>query len=389
MRTSRGWLVLLVALAISADIIAYSVAVPVLPDIGRRLGASPATIGLLFGSFGITLLLVSIPMGTVSDRSGRKRPMIAGLVALSIATVVFAFGGTLPWLFAARLVQGAADAVTWVVGLALVADLYGPAERGRMTGFVMSAASLSYMVGPSAGGWLYEIGGVRMPFLAMAALSTVTLIAWVFVDVPRGVPHQPEAPIRDALRARGVAQCAALVVIAAATLSMMEPIGALHLSALGNSPARIGIVFGAAALTNSLLHPLVGRLGDRFGAQTMTIAGLVVCGCVLPLFSLIRSFESALLLVPIQAAAISMPLTPSLAYMADAVAAARGESHGLAYGVYNVAWAIGLLAGPAIGGYVYELLGFSRLIILWAPGVVLTTIVIARIGGKAELARAV
>jgi MFS transporter, DHA1 family, solute carrier family 18 (vesicular amine transporter), member 1/2 len=388
MRTPRGLLVALVTLAVSADIIAYSIAVPVLPDIGRRFGASPGTIGLLFASFGVTLFLASIPMGAVSDRAGRKRPMIAGLAALAIATVAFAFADRLVWLFAARLVQGAADAVTWVVGLAVIADLYGPGERGRMTGIVMSGASFSYMIGPSAGGWLYDIGGLRLPFLVVAALSTVTLVAWLFVDLakPAGGAEEEQPPIRDVIRAPNVARCVALVIVAAATLSMIEPIGALRLSALGSSPARIGLVFGAAALTNSLLHPVFGRLGDRFGAETMTIIGLIVSGCVMPLFSRLGSFEWALVIVPIQAAAISMPLTPSLAYMVDAVSQARGESHGVAYGVYNVAWAIGLLGGPAIGGYVYELLGFSPLILAWAPAVIISTVVIARSGRKAEVA---
>jgi multidrug resistance protein len=389
MRTPRGLLVALVTLAVSADIIAYSIAVPVLPDIGRRFGASPGTIGLLFASFGVTLFLASIPMGAISDRAGRKRPMIAGLAALAISTVAFAFADRLLWLFAARLVQGAADAVTWVVGLALVADLYGPGERGRMTGVVMSGASFSYMIGPSVGGWLYDIGGLRLPFLVLAALSAITLLAWLFADLPDPARHDDDQPpIRDVIRAPNVARCVALVIIAAATLSMVEPIGSLYLSSLGVTPGRVGIVFGAGALTNSMLHPIYGRLGDRFGARTMTVTGLIVCGLVLPLYALTWSFGSALVLFVIQAAAISLPLTPSLAYMVDAVSQARGESHGVAYGVYNVAWAIGLLAGPAIGGYVYELLGFSHLILAWAPAVIVTTVVIARSGGNAVVAAA-
>jgi MFS transporter, DHA1 family, solute carrier family 18 (vesicular amine transporter), member 1/2 len=380
MRTPRGLLVALVTLAVSADIIAYSIAVPVLPDIGRRFGASAGTIGLLFASFGVTLFLASIPMGAVSDRAGRKRPMIAGLAALAISTLAFAFADRLLWLFVARLVQGAADAVTWVVGLALVADLYGPGERGRMTGFVMSGASFSYMIGPSAGGWLYDVGGLRLPFLVLAALSTLTLLAWAFVDLPGPavLDGEERPPIRDVIRAPNVARCVALVVVAAATLSMVEPIGSLYLSSLGVTPGRVGLVFGAGALTNSMLHPIYGRLADRFGPRAMTVTGLIVCGMVLPLYALTWNFASALILFVIQAAAISLPLTPSLSYMVDAVSQARGESHGVAYGVYNVAWAIGLLAGPAIGGYVYELVGFSPLILAWAPAVIVATVIIAR-----------
>jgi len=140
-RSSRAVAVALVTLATFTDMVAYSVAVPILPDLSRRLGASPTTIGFLFASFGVTLLTVSIPMGAVSDRIGRRAPLVGGLLALAAATMLFAFADSLAWLFAARLVQGAADAVTWVVGFALVADLYGPRERGRVTGIVMAGAA--------------------------------------------------------------------------------------------------------------------------------------------------------------------------------------------------------------------------------------------------------
>src|SRR2546430_6072027 len=121
-RSSRAFAVALVTFAAFTDIVAWAIAIPVLPDMSRRLGASPTTIGLLFASFGVTLLSVSIPMGAVSDRIGRKIPMVGGLLALAAATLLFAYSDGLPWLFAARLVQGAADAITWVVGFALIAD---------------------------------------------------------------------------------------------------------------------------------------------------------------------------------------------------------------------------------------------------------------------------
>src|SRR5258707_9169529 len=173
LRASRAVAVAAVTLATFTDIVAYSIAIPVLPDLSRKLGASPTMIGLLFASFGVTLLTVSMPMGAVSDRIGRKWPMIGGLVALAASTTMFAFSTTLPALFAARLAQGAADAVTWVVGFALIADLYGDEERGRVAGIVMSGTSAAVMVGPSLGGWLYEIGGMRLPFLTVTALAVI------------------------------------------------------------------------------------------------------------------------------------------------------------------------------------------------------------------------
>jgi hypothetical protein len=55
-RTSRSTAVVFVTLATFADLVAYSICVPVLPDFARRLGASAAEIGAMFASFGLTLL---------------------------------------------------------------------------------------------------------------------------------------------------------------------------------------------------------------------------------------------------------------------------------------------------------------------------------------------
>src|SRR2546430_1414875 len=181
LRESRSTAVALVTAACFTDIVAYSIAVPVLPDLSTRLGASPTIIGLLFGSFGVTMLLVSMPMGAVSDRIGRKAPMLGGLVALAASTLLFAYARALPALFAARLVQGAADAVTWVVGFALVADAYPPDERGRVTGIILGGASFAYMLGPSIGGWLYEMGGIRTPFLFTTAMVLVTMAGFIWL----------------------------------------------------------------------------------------------------------------------------------------------------------------------------------------------------------------
>src|SRR5213594_3615319 len=194
LRSSRAVAVALVTFATFTDIVAYAIAIPVLPALSRRLGASPTMIGLLFGSFGVTLLTVSVPMGAVSDRVGRKGPIVAGLLALAAASLLFAYAETLPWLFAARMLQGAADAVTWVVGFALIADLYGEDERGRAMGLAMGGSTLGFIIGPLLGGWLYELGGIRLPFLVVAALAALDLIVFAGVT-PRTTkaitPHVP------------------------------------------------------------------------------------------------------------------------------------------------------------------------------------------------------
>ena len=380
LRSSRAVAVALVTFATFTDMVAYSVAAPVLPDLSGKLGASPTVIGLLFASFGVTLLVVSMPMGAVSDRIGRKAPMVGGLLALAAASILFAFANSLPWLFAARLVQGAADAVTWVAGLALVADLYDQDEHGPVMGLVMGGTNFAFMFGPSIGGWLYESGGMRLPFLFVAALALAGAAAFLWFEIPhRRVPHDP-VPIGTVLRVPAVAACAAAVVAASATIAMLEPVLPLFLTArLGIGPARVGLIFGIGAVASTALHPLYGRLVNRFGARRLTMIALVLVACVLPLLSLISGFRSAVGLYVLSTSAVALVITPSLAYMAEATASAGVGSFGVGYGLYNMAWGAGLMGGPAFAGFVFERVGFAWLTLAWSPLLIVVTLLLARV----------
>jgi multidrug resistance protein len=377
MRQSRTAAVVLVTFATFTDIVAYSIAVPVLPDLSRRLGASPTMIGLLFASFGVTVLAVSLPMGAISDRMGRKVPLVGGLLALAASTVMFAFAEELPALFAARLVQGAADAVTWVVGFALLADMFGPAERGRVMGLVMSGTTFGFMIGPTLGGWLYETGGVRVPFLSVAVFAVIAAIGFLWLEIPAKHAAHEAVPIRAILRVPAVAVCSAAVVVIGGTIAMVEPVLSLYLaSSIHLGPARVGMVFGAGAVASAVLHPITGHLSDRWGARRVTVVGLVATGCVLPFLGFIDSFASAIGLFILNTAAVAVVITPSLAYMAEATSTTGVGSFGVAFGLYNFAWAMGLLVGPAMGGFLYERIGFERLVLAWAPVAITMTFLI-------------
>jgi multidrug resistance protein len=380
MRRSRAVAVALVTFATFTDIVAYSVAVPVLPDLSRKSGASPTMIGLLFASFGVTLLTVSIPMGAVSDRAGRKAPMVGGMLALAAATLLFAYSDGLPWLFAARLVQGAADAVTWVVGFALIADRYGPEDRGRVSGIVMSGTSVAFMVGPTIGGWLYEIGGIRAPFLLVAALAVAAAAGFMWLDVAPPVAETEPVAIGVVLRSRPVAVCAVVVVAISATLSMLEPVLPLFLNAkLGLGPARLGLIFGCGAVASSVLHPIYGRLADRWGGRRMMLTGLPLVACALPLLNVAWSFPSTIGFFVLTTMAVALVITPSLAFMAESVSAAGVGSFGVGYGLYNMAWGAGLLCGPAVAGFIFERAGFARLTLAWAPMLLIVSVLLARV----------
>jgi multidrug resistance protein len=330
--------------------------------------------------FGVSVLATSIPMGAMSDRVGRRGPLLGGAIALAASTVLFAFAATLPLLFIARLVQGAADAVTWVVGFALIADLFRSEERGRVMGLVMSGTTVGFMVGPSIGGWLYEVGGAELPYLVVAGLSVLCAAGFAWMAAPPQRDPGERVSLVRLLRAPAVATCAATVVLGGGTLAMLEPTFALFLSeSVGLGPTRIGLVFGAAAVVSASLHPAFGRIADRTGGRRLMLIGLAGIALLLPILSQADGFASAVGLNAVFTVAIATMVTPSLAYMAEATAGAGVPSFGVAYGVYNCAWALGLLIGPAIGGAAYEEVGFAVLTLAWAAALLPLTLLLARV----------
>ena len=301
------------------DLVAYSVSVPILPDLATRFNASPTMIGLLFASFGVTLLTLSVPMGMLSDRIGRKGPMMFGLALLAISTLAFAYAETLPMLFAARLVQGATDGMTWIVGFAMIADLYGPEERGRAMGLAMAGSTLGIIIGPVLGGWLYQMGGIRLPFLIVAAMAVIDLIVFAVV-----------APLRRVLTHRPVAITALVVIAGGGTIAMLEPVIPLVMrTRLGLGPAAIGTLFGIAAVASTTMHPIYGRLSDRYGGRRLMMIGLIGSAFVLPLLNFATDFRSAAFAMVPMWMAFSMITTPSLMYMAEAASKAGFEAYGV------------------------------------------------------------
>jgi MFS family permease len=214
----------------------------------------------------------------------------------------------------------------------------------------------------------------------VAALSAACAIGFVWMAAPPHVAVREHVSLGDLLRVRAVVVCIAAVVLGAGTLAMLEPTLALFLAEhVGLGPARIGLVFGAGSIVSAVLHPAFGRIADRTGGRRLVLIGLAGMACTLPVLARIDSFESALLINALFTVTVAIMITPSLSYMADATSAAGVQSFGVAYGAYNVAWALGLLVGPSIGGAAYEQVGFITLTLTWAPVLLLCTLVIARI----------
>jgi MFS family permease len=234
-------------------------------------------------------------------------------------------------------------------------------------GMVMAGVGAGVMAGPPLGGWLYELGGIALPFLFVAGLAFLDGLArWLLITPPPLGERRSVSPLA-AFRVPAIVVCALAVVAGAGTISMLEPVLPLYYQAqLSFAPGEIGTLFGVAALSSTLLHPVYGRLSDRHGGRRLTLLGLGLSAALLPLMALPNALFTVAPAMMILWGVLSMTVTPSLAFMGEAATAAGLESYGLVYGIYNMAWAAGMLFAPAAGGFLYERLGFGLLCWAWA-----------------------
>jgi MFS family permease len=199
----------------------------------------------------------------------------------------------------------------------------------------------------------------------VAALAVVDLVVFALI-APSTRGAGTSAPMLQVLTHRPVAICALVVVAGGGTIAMLEPVIPLVMEQrLGLTPASIGSLFGIASMASTAMHPVWGRLSDRWGGRRLMMIGLVGSSLVLPLLNLATDFRTAAMAMVPMWIVFGMVVTPSLAYMAEVASAAGFESYGVVYGVYNMAWAVGLMVAPALGGFFLERAGYGPLSIAW------------------------
>jgi MFS family permease len=161
---------------------------------------------------------------------------------------------------------------------------------------------------------------------------------------------------------------------------MLEPVIPLVMKArAGLGPGAIGMLFGIAAVASTAMHPIYGRLSDRWGGRRLMLIGLIGAALVLPILNVATDFRSAALAMVPMWMIFSMIVTPSLAYMAEVASAAGFKAYGVVYGVYNMAWAVGLMMAPALGGFVLERAGLGALTIGWSVFLLAISVILARL----------
>lgn len=162
------------------------------PIINRRLDQQTTWFGVQFGAFVLSQVFLQIPVGSASDRWGRRPFLLAGLAILVPATLAQGLVTTSWGMLATRIGQGVAGAFVFAPGFALAGDI----ADGRDSGTKLSALTMSFglgtAIGPLMAGFLVRYGFV-VPFTVGAGLASIGLLL-VYTQVKETLDRPGEDP---------------------------------------------------------------------------------------------------------------------------------------------------------------------------------------------------
>jgi EmrB/QacA subfamily drug resistance transporter len=325
-----------------------------LPAIGADLGASSAQLAWTINAYLLPLGALMLLGGGAGDFFGRRRVFLGGLALFTLSSILCAIAPTLPWLLAARGLQGFGAALLMPNSLAILGSAFSGESRGRAIGIWAAAGAVAGAVGPLVGGWLVDVSGWRVIFLINLPVATAAAyLAWVYLAESR---DRRRSPSLDWVGA-GLATTAlgvltwSLTAVATASAAASGP----SLAALGGLLLLILFVWWERKRGDAAIMPLA-----MFGTRTFI-------GITLLTFFLYGSLGGFLVLLPFLlisvahysavaagAALLPLPILIGLGSpLMGRVTARTGGRLPLAIGAAMVAVGLALYARVGIGAIDY------------------------------------
>ncbi|MCW2961558.1 MAG: Bcr/CflA family drug resistance efflux transporter [Thermoleophilia bacterium] len=332
---------------------------PMLPSLTMDLGSPVSVAQLTISACLLGLALGRLVAGPMSDRFGRRIPLLVGVVAYIATSLACAWSASIEMLIVARFAQGLAGSVGIVIAQAAGRDIYSGGKLMRYYGRLTVIGGVAAIAGPLVGGLLANVTDWRGAFVFLAALGAVILVASIALireTLPadqrrRGGLRQTASDFRELLATRkvlgavlitGFTYAAVFAYLSGATFVLQ---GVYELT-----PLQYSYAFGLNSLSFVVFGFLSGRLCDRWSEGAVLRAALAMCatGALLllatSLFQLPLAVMLTSLVVLLGGVAAATPPATSLA-LAD-----HSEIAGTASSLLGVArFAFGGLAAPLVG----------------------------------------
>lgn len=361
--------------------------------------------------------------GWFADHSSSRRlPLLFGLLALGGSTLLLCLGRTLALLIVARVMQGISAAAVYTVGLALLVDTVGPNQIAEMAGYVSLSMTLAIMLSPSLGGIVYHAAGYYAVFYMSFGMIILDIIfrtvviekkiakQWDPIEAPilhesddlqvsetspprSQVPIDPEIQLvpqasqppssADHRRSSTITLLSSRRLWSGLYCSFAQAV--LITAWDATVPLRVHKLFGWNSLGAGLIFipfvlpdffaPFVGMYIDKHGPRLPAAMGFLLCVPPLVLLRLvdhggIRQIVLLCALFAMTGFALTITIVPFLAEVAYVVAAKEKARPGTfgprgayaqAFGIYNSAFALGMMVGPLWAGGVVTSAGWGTM----------------------------
>ncbi|MFF4894200.1 multidrug effflux MFS transporter [Micromonospora chersina] len=331
---------------------------PAFPAMTRDLGADQAGIQLSLTTCLIGLAVGQFVTGPLSDRWGRRRPVLIGVVAYTVLALACAAAPSAPVLAAARFAQGLAGGMGVVVARAVVRDLYSGREAAKYFSRLTLVFGVAPVAAPSVGSLVLRFGDWRAVFLTLAAIGLLLSVA-VARRLPETLPAERRSTGGLGATARTMRSLAADRVYLGYALTQGFAFAGLFAyisgssfvfqDVFGVSAVAFSLVFGLNALALVATGQVNARLLDRFSPRRLLVTALVVGG-VAAAGVLTGALAGSLAVVAVTLFAfvgsLGMVTPNSTALALDAHARHAGTAAALMGGVQSV---VGALAAPLVG----------------------------------------
>lgn len=267
---------------------------PKLPELAESLQTSDALAQSTMSVCMIGLALGQLVAGPLSDRFGRRPPLLIGVAAFTVFSIASALAPTIGWLILFRFLQGLGGSAGMVVSLAIARDLYSGTELSRMLSWLALVGATAPIVAPMIGGLLAGFLEWRGYFVILAGIGLLLLVV-TFVALPEtrrvgaagsgsgsgsesDAAPAPRGFFTDARVLLGGGFFRLLLAISAISgisfFSYLSMSSFVLQEGFGFSPQLFGIVFAAGSICNVLGSQTSRVLVTRFGTRRLYGAGI-------------------------------------------------------------------------------------------------------------------
>lgn len=285
------WLGLIVlAAAVFLSVTIEMIPTGLLPDMSRELQVGEPLIGLLVTVFAATVVVLTVPLASVTKRVPRRTLIVISLAVLAISCVLTALAPNYGTVLATRILGGAAHGLFWSVVGAYAGHLVPKEQLARAVSISVAGGSLAFVLGVPLGTALGQAFGWRLAFAAIGALTLLgALLVWRFLPPVRHHAGEANAaPIRlrsDATFVPVLVVCLITAVTMVGAYTFYTYVAPFITDVMGMAPSAISpmlLAYGIAGAVGLLLagtvlgrRPTVG-LAVALVATALGVAGLAL-----------------------------------------------------------------------------------------------------------------